>query len=182
MKNGDFESSLTSWSIPSGTVEIVDNSVLNAASGSKSLELNGVNTGTLSQNVDLDPSWTYSLSFQLSGNPNYQGLHAIRVSIGDTSRDFTFAPNGNALNNMKYVLVGFDFYTSSPSPTLTFQSLVSGTLGPMIDNIIISKMSMFSFFHLVFPFESSNFVSIFIDFNSLLSLHLFYRLLFTKSN
>ena len=181
--NGGFETTFSPpWS-REGSISIIETPLLKAPNGVKVLQA----AGTASQSIkQFIPNLIYTLSFQLSGNPNDQRVYVLRVSIGDSTRDFSFTSSGNTAEDMKYELVGFDF-PPTPStftaPTLTFQSLVDGVRGPIVDNVVITRKCIFFFFFFLFKifffffFFSFSFSFFFLSF---LSFFLFFLSFFFK--
>ena len=123
----------------SGTVDVTTD--MQAPNGNNAIDMSGSSPGTLSQGISFGSNVYKAcfLTFQLSGNPDTQGVYALRASIGDKTQDFTYVSNGNTRTNMKYVLAGFEFLPGDNSRTLTLQSLNEGSRGPMIDNVVVSR-------------------------------------------
>jgi len=76
---------LTDWSIDSGSIDWIG-SYWQAADGSRSLDLNGVEPGTISQTLATTVDNTYTVTFFLSGNPA-GGPLAKTLTVGASGAD-----------------------------------------------------------------------------------------------
>ena len=61
---------LTGWTVGGAGVDIVDKTLWPAADGSRSIDLNAFDAGSISQVIDTVPGQTYNVSFAMSGNPD----------------------------------------------------------------------------------------------------------------
>jgi hypothetical protein len=129
--NGDFETpkvthpdgfiylfagdpTITGWTITGNSVDL-KGSIWVAQHGAQSVDLSGITTGGIYQDVATTPGRAYRLSFWMAGNP---GL-----------------PNDNG-PLIKSLNVSFgDFTATSATSRLAFDSLVAGPYGPVIDNV-----------------------------------------------
>src|SRR5665213_671402 len=120
--------------------------------GSRSLDLNGLGTGSISQTITgLTSGTSYQVSFWLAGNPDAgPDTKTVQVSasldIGNYSFDYVAA--GGSLADMKWTQKTFDFTAPlSGAVTLTFLSTVlsGGTtanpaaFGPALDNVSLTE-------------------------------------------
>lgn len=120
--------------------------------GSRSLDLNGLGTGSISQTITgLTSGTSYQVSFWLAGNPDAGPSNkTVQVSasldIGNYSFDYVAA--GGSLADMKWTQKTFDFTAPlSGTVTLTFLSTVlsGGTtenpaaFGPALDNVSLTE-------------------------------------------
>lgn len=157
--NGDFESplvgggfvtysgpsnssSLTGWTID-GSIDHIG-TYWQPANGNQSLDMNGNDTGTISQNVDIPFGLdSASVSFSLAGNPDnapvVKTLQVSLIGLGGSSQSYTFDTSGKTHLSMGWISETAVFAVVSPGTyTLQFQSLDSGSWGPALDNVSMS--------------------------------------------
>lgn len=149
--NGSFENGLTGWTYPdpSQPGEYVDvGAFWQAADGINSVDLNGVYAGYVSQDITTTPGITYTVLFDLAGNPGYpQNVKQLEVSAAGASADYYFDTTGKSNTNMGWTEESFTFTATSATTTLTFTSLHTGdgypdrAQGPALDNVRISIAS-----------------------------------------
>lgn len=128
-----------SWQVTAGSVELIHNSFWQAAEGEQSLDLNGFEPGTISQNVATSPLTMYQVSFALAGNPDHQGLvtGALKAN-GETIKNFSFDTTGMTKSSMGYVTQKATFLATGQSTKLSFSSTTpDGPSGAVIDNVRI---------------------------------------------
>lgn len=139
---------ITNWTVSSGSVDYIG-SYWMAADGSRSIDLNGNEAGTITQTFDTIPGATYQVTFALSGNPDNSASSTlmspsnkvVRVSAtGATSSDYSYdtVAMGNTLASMKWASSTYTFIATGSSTTLTFASQIAGAFGPAIDNVTIT--------------------------------------------
>lgn len=154
--NGDFESlgntygavqtfgnhspELTGWIVGLNSVDLVENSFWNSASGSYSLDLNGLKKGEIHQSLNTVNGQQYQLSFDLAGN--FSGGPAIKtlsVNLGPNGI-YKFDTSGKSASNMGWIHYTTTFVAISNATTLSFLSNVSGNAGPALDNIAVTAV------------------------------------------
>lgn len=130
--------SLTSWSVQAGTIDYIG-SLWSAGDGVRSLDMNGISTGSIRQPVTgFSPGRIYRLSFLMAGNLGAgPTIKALRASMGTNTQDFTFDITGRSLNQMGWTEKTMEFIPSSVSMMLGFDSLTAGNAGPALDSISI---------------------------------------------
>ena len=141
---------LTGWTAGGAGVDIVDKELWNADEGSRSIDLNAFNAGSISQKIATVPGQTYNVSFAMSGNPDANvvpGPKTMNVSAADASAPFTFdtSVEQNTTTDMKWKDQTFSFAATGTSTTLTFTSTttttgpspagLSAAAGPVIDDV-----------------------------------------------
>jgi choice-of-anchor C domain-containing protein len=137
---------LSGWTISSGSIDYVGSDYWPAQDGSRSLDMNGHNAGTISQNVGgLSVGQRYRLSFYMAGNNNGAAItFHLQANIGSTSQAFAFDGTGHTYSNMGWTLKTLDFTAANPSMGLSFTSLDSGidsgNAGPTLDNVSIAAI------------------------------------------
>jgi len=142
---------ITDWTINSGSVDYIGTYWL-ASNGLRSIDLNGLASGSISQVLATVVGATYNVTFDLSGNPDSlpasdplysPSLKDVQVSAtGATPQDFTYdtSVKGNSLSNMKWEKESYSFVATGTSTTLTFASQIAGAFGPALDNVVIAQM------------------------------------------
>ena len=145
--NATDSSSITGWTVSSGSVDYIG-TYWNAADGHRSLDMNGLSAGTISQMVTgLTNGQQYRVTFDLAGNtdagPSTKTLD-VMANAGPSS--YSFSTVGHSRTNMGWVTESFVFTADGTSDLLSFSSTVflGGTLenpaafGPALDNVAIS--------------------------------------------
>ena len=143
--NATDSTSITGWTVTSGSIDYIG-SYWNAQDGSRSLDMNGLTAGAISQHITgLTVGHTYQVSFWLAGNPDRQDLGTIKtlgVTASAGSHTFTFDVAGSSLPALNWVLKSFFFTANDTSTDLTFTSLTGGNFpafGAALDNVSLSE-------------------------------------------
>ena len=145
------DTNITDWTINSGSVDYIG-TYWQALNGERSIDLNGLAEGSISQTFPTVIGATYDVTFDLSGNPDSRSdvydllysppLKDMSVSAtGASSQDFTFDTSvmGNSLSNMLWENHKYSFVATATSTTLTFASTIPGAFGPALDNVLIAE-------------------------------------------
>jgi choice-of-anchor C domain-containing protein len=158
MSNGSFENgtfsgsqydvltpgstSLTGWTIESGSIDWIG-SYWAASDGSRSIDLSGLGPGAISQALTTTAGNTYTVTFDLSGNPSCGPAEKTGTvgATGGSSEAFTYdvAVAGNNLGDMKWVQKTFAFVATATTSTVTFTSTTATFCGPAIDNVVVTE-------------------------------------------
>ncbi len=140
---------IASWSVELGSIDYISG-YWPASNGSRSIDLNGLTTGTISQTFPTTIGETYTVTFDLSGNPDsrpvgdaYWSPNAKVVAVsatGAAAQNFAYdtAAHANTLSNMLWESHAYSFVATAANTTLTFASQIPGAFGPAIDNVAIS--------------------------------------------
>lgn len=139
-------STIGAWNITAGSVDLI-NSYWQAAEGGQSLDLNGRNAGTISQTFDTLLGATYNVAFSLSGNPDSKtgalATKSLTASAGGFSQDFDFIEDAtHTRTNMEWIEKSFLFTALGDMSILSFKSLESGAVGPALDNVRVTLVSL----------------------------------------
>jgi choice-of-anchor C domain-containing protein len=112
-----------------------------AQDGAMSIDLNGVDAGSLSQAFATTIGNTYTVTFALSGNPAGPPTEkTLDVSAtGATTSSYTYDVTGNNLATMNWTTEEYIFLATSASTTLTFTSTIAGAFGPALDNVDVTE-------------------------------------------
>ena len=134
---------LTGWTVDSGSIDWIG-SYWRAAEGLRSIDLNGFDSGTISQTLATTIGNTYIVTFDLSGNP--VGDPTLKTltfgASGAATNTYTFdtAVAANTLDAMKWAEHTYSFLATSSSSVLTFTSTIAGAYGPALDNVIVTEI------------------------------------------
>lgn len=136
--NAVNNANIDGWTVQTGSVDYIG-SYWNASNGSRSIDLSGASAGSISQVVPTVIGATYTVTFDLSGNPvGGPSLKEVIVSAtGGTPQNFTYDTTikGNTLSDMKWEAKSYTFVATSVSTTLTFASTIASAFGPALDNV-----------------------------------------------
>jgi len=143
-------SSITGWKVSSGTIDYIG-TYWTAADGSRSLDMNGLAPGAISQVITgLTNGHQYEVTFDLAGNPaGGPTQKLLEVSAAGDVSDYTFDITGHSLGSMGWIAEQFFFTADGSSDTLMFASLTTDpsgnptypmAFGPALDNVSISPL------------------------------------------
>ena len=106
-----------------------------------SIDLSGVDAGSISQTLATTIGNTYTVSFFLSGNP--AGPPVVKTldvsATGAVAASYTYDASANDLTNMNWTQETYTFLATNASTSLSFVSTTSGAFGPAIDNVVITE-------------------------------------------
>jgi choice-of-anchor C domain-containing protein len=132
---------ITNWTVNSG-VDYVGNG-WNASDGGRSVDLNTLSPGSISQTVTTLPGVDYTVTFDLAGHPSGQKIKQMEVQAGPVTQSYTFDATGSNSSNMRWVSKTFTFTANAASTTVTFRSIApTGQHGPAIDNVRLVRTSV----------------------------------------
>jgi len=152
LKNGNFEisiidlerghirinqgdSSVDYWTVDSGNVDYIG-SLWEASEGSHSIDLNGLQAGSISQEVNTIIDSCYNFSFDLAGNPESgPRIKDLTVTINNSVFDFTFDVTGYSHQNMGWQTQSLSYTATNSLTRISFISHTVGTGGPALDNV-----------------------------------------------
>lgn len=132
--------SIDDWTVVSGNVDYIG-SYWVASEGDRSLDLTGSDgsAGAVSQTLTTVPGHTYTVMFDLAGNPaGGPVVKNLEVNAGGTPAPYTFDTTGRSLTDMGWTPETYTFTATGPSTTLTFASLDPGFYGPALDNVVVT--------------------------------------------
>lgn len=153
VSNGGFESStifspwftlhagsttLTDWTIVSGSIEILRHTYWQPSEGSQSVDTSGDSSGKIQQNLATVPGTTYRLTFDLVGNPDGgPTVKSLLVGFGSSSQTFTFDTTGVSVSAMQWSTRSWDFTATGLSSVLSFENIGDTPFGAAIDNVSV---------------------------------------------
>jgi choice-of-anchor C domain-containing protein len=134
-------SSIDSWTVDAGSVDWIG-TYWPAQDESMSIDMSGIDAGTLSQTFATTIGNTYTVSFALSGNPaGPPTMKTLEVSAtGGTVGLYTYDVTANDLSNMNWAQATYSFLATTASTTLSFVSTTAGGFGPAIDNVVVTEI------------------------------------------
>jgi choice-of-anchor C domain-containing protein len=132
--------SIDGWTVGGNSVDWIA-TYWPAANGAMSIDLNGVDAGSLSQAFETTIGNTYTVTFALSGNPaGPPTLKTLDVSAtGAAPASYSYDAALNDLTNMNWASEEYVFLATSANTTLTFTSTIAGAFGPALDNVVVSE-------------------------------------------
>jgi len=113
-----------------------------ASNGAYSLDLNARGAGSVSQVLtDLRVGFSYTLTFDLSKNPQGAPPRSLLLSVGDLTPATYAYTLANARTAMGWQSQTYIFVANATSALLKFESLASGPYGAALDNVAIRQTS-----------------------------------------
>lgn len=150
--HGEFN--MENWSVDSGNIDYVG-TYWKTDDQSRSIDLNGLKTGSISQTFQTTKGQVYTVTFNLSGNPDSvldktdpywsPSKKELIVSVNDLQPkvfDYDINTKKNSLSNMKWEDRSYSFTATGTNTRLTFGSSILGAFGPVLKNVVIEKALM----------------------------------------
>jgi choice-of-anchor C domain-containing protein len=136
---------ITGWVVKSGDIDYIG-SFWPPGDGARSLDLDGLNPGGISQTFDTLTGHLYEVTFSLAGNPD--GLPSIKTlevsATGNLAQDYTFDTTGHTRSSMGWTQETYGFLASGSIVTLSFMSKDFGYpylfYGPALDNVSVTDL------------------------------------------
>jgi choice-of-anchor C domain-containing protein len=144
---GSNSAAIASWTVPSGGSVDYIGSYWQAADGSRSIDLNGSNVGSIQQTFDTIAGQAYQAAFSMSGNPD-GGLGTKTMLVGATgnvSQAFSFTVGPSQTHaNMNWTSMLYSFVATGASTTLSFASTTASQpfFGPALDNVSVTAAAV----------------------------------------
>jgi choice-of-anchor C domain-containing protein len=154
--NAGDNTSITGWTVGGGDANganAVDyiGTYWQPANGSRSLDLNGLSPGSISQTFDVVNGQAYRVTFDLAGNP--AGGPDLKT-LGSSANLTLFSPppfdvSNTSLSDMGWKVYSFDFTATGNTETLTFASTTTAfsgndaypfAFGPALDNVSVTPI------------------------------------------
>jgi len=137
--NSGDSTSISNWSVTSGSVDLITGYWQTPPGGGNSVDLDGNAPGGIQTSFATNAGTEYTLSFELSGNPDGGNpLKTVQVDVAGVIQTFTFDTSamGSSKSNMKWVLETLTFVATGATTSLKFTSLDgSGPYGAVIANV-----------------------------------------------
>lgn len=113
-----------------------------ASEGSYSLDMNARGRGSVSQQLtDMRAGFSYTLTFDLSKNPQGSAPRSLLLSVGDLTPATYAYTLSNSRTAMGWQSQTYVFVATATSALLTFESLTPGSFGAALDNVAIRQTS-----------------------------------------
>jgi len=131
---------ITGWTIGGSNVDVVGPLGWTASDGSRSIDLNGVGPGSLSQTFDTVAGTSYVVTFDIGGNFYRTPTPKTgTVSAASSSLSVSFDDASSSVSNMGWISKTFGFVATSSSTTLIFASTITvGAAGLALDNVSVA--------------------------------------------
>jgi choice-of-anchor C domain-containing protein len=129
---------ITAWTIGGSSVDVVGPNLWIASDGTRSIDLDGVAEGTLSQIFDTVAGTSYKVTFDLGGN--FYGGPTVKtgtVSAAGQSQSLSFDDAASTPANMGWAQQTFVFVATDASTELSFASTLGGDAGLALDNVSV---------------------------------------------
>ena len=128
---------ITGWLVTGSTIDIVYGPPWDVSDRTRAIDLDGAfSIGGIQQTISTIIGQTYTVSFDLSGNPGWPHqssgpkVKSVRVGIDSFSQDYSFDTAGLVPGTLTWSPISFDFTASGTSETLSFSSLSSSSSTP----------------------------------------------------
>jgi choice-of-anchor C domain-containing protein len=133
------------WTVSSGNVDWIKGYWQSSDGDAFSVDLNGTTPGAISQTIDTVIGQTYTLTFDMSGNPdNGSDLRLLLADTGGAATTFAYNldVSTNSHSNMNWTPQSLNFTATGAATTITFASGAGGAnccFGAAIDNVAIAN-------------------------------------------
>lgn len=130
---------ITGWTVGGFGVDYIGD-YWQASDGDRSIDLSALNAGSVSQMINTVVGQMYTVSFDLSGNPDYgPATKTAVVSIsGALPGIFSYVVGPqNSRDNMNWQTFDYQFTAFDTTSWLTFASADFSPVGPALDNVSI---------------------------------------------
>jgi choice-of-anchor C domain-containing protein len=126
------------WVVSEGNLDYIDAGYWQAADGKRSLDMNGIVAGGISQTFKTKKGQKYRVTFAMASNPDGGPADKrLQVSAAGKKTEFTFDGTGKTRQAMGWVNKSWDFTASADETTLEFLSLIEGDAGAALDNVAV---------------------------------------------
>ncbi len=131
---------LPGWTIKGDSIDVVS-TYWDAAEGARSIDLNGEGRGRLKQILPTEVGQTYTLSFQLAGNPDRAEPHALTLVFGETRERLVFDSTGQTYSDLGWTEVTLQFTATEAQTRLIFRGdRDDDPFGPVIDAVSVTPI------------------------------------------
>jgi len=140
---GIGNTSITGWTVTGGNIDYIGTYWV-ASDGSRSLDMNGTTTGTMSQSFSTLIGTTYEVLFDMAGNTDSgPTIKPLQVAAGEGAAVFTFDITGHSRSNMGWETKSWSFTATDPTTTLQFSSLTEDgcCYGAALDNVRVDVLN-----------------------------------------
>jgi choice-of-anchor C domain-containing protein len=136
------DGSISGWTIVGDSVDVQNTTRWNSHGGVQHVDLTGVSAGGIYQDLATAIDQVYRLNFWLAGNPEFANgvggpaVKTMKLSWGSSfTQTLTFDVTGHTNQDVGWVEYSFDLMATGPTTRLRFESLTSGSGGPLLDDV-----------------------------------------------
>jgi choice-of-anchor C domain-containing protein len=140
------DSSITGWTIIGGSVDILKFTRWTPHEGNNSLDLTGVTTGGIYQDIATVAGEQYHLSFWIAGNPEFGGgpggpvVKSMKLSwAGAAVATLNASVAGKTNQNPGWTQYSYDLTALGSNTRIQFESLTGGFSGMMLDDLSLTS-------------------------------------------
>jgi choice-of-anchor C domain-containing protein len=139
---------LTGWTVGGNGIDWIG-SYWQPSQGNRSVDLNALNTGSLSQTFATTAGVIYKVTFDMAGNPD--GGPAVKTltvgATGNAAQTYSFDTTGDSRPSMGWEGKTYFFTATGALTTLTFTSTTTANsgnsgfpfaFGPALDNVSVT--------------------------------------------
>ena len=141
---GTGSTAIAGWTVESGNIDYIG-SYWAASDGVRSIDMNGLSLGSISQAFDTVAGKWYEVLFDMAGNPDGEPtVKEIGVSAFSAYEEYDFDVSGYTRSNMGWTTESFLFLAESNLTKLMFTSLAAPGrpyYGAALDNIRVNEAS-----------------------------------------
>ncbi len=130
---------ITGWVVSRDNVDLVAGA-FSCSQGNYCIDLDGSTNGELAQAFATTVGTTYTVTFDMAGNPSGTPVKRLQVSADNAFQEYTFDTTGRTPSNMGWTTKTFTFTATTPTMVLAFNSLsaAGSNAGPAIDNVRVT--------------------------------------------
>ncbi len=128
------------WRVTGFSIDHIS-SYWNAASGFRSVDLNGGDRGGVAQTIATAPGVIYVVTFSLAANPDLgPAVKSIRIRAGSqTSELISFDGTGASRGDMRWSVRQWQFVATDAATEIELFSAISGPCGPALDDVVVES-------------------------------------------
>jgi choice-of-anchor C domain-containing protein len=130
---GTNSTAITGWTVTGGSVDVIG-SYWNHSDGSRSLDLSGNQAGTIAQMIPTIAGKRYTVSFDISSNPDRAFQKSMLVGFGSAT-PVAVSFTGPVTRPLQWQTVTLRFTANAPTTRLSFQSTTPAAWGIALDNV-----------------------------------------------
>jgi choice-of-anchor C domain-containing protein len=132
---GTGSTAITGWTVTQGSIDLIGR-YWNHSDGARSLDLSGNQAGTIAQMIPTIAGMRYTVSFDISSNPDRSYAKSMLVGFGSAT-PVAITLSGPVQRPLRWTSHVLDFIASGPSTQLSFRSTTSGPSGMALDNVAV---------------------------------------------
>lgn len=132
---------ITGWTVGGAGVDYIG-SYWQASDGVRSLDLSALSAGSVSQSFATTIGQAYTVTFDLSGNPDAgpdDKISVVSISGSLPAIQFYTVGAGNSRDNMNWETYSYSFTAFDVVSSLTFASANYTPFGPALDNVSVTE-------------------------------------------